>query len=147
MAKYHISTTTGKPALCKAKKKCPLGGESIHFNASTRQEANEHYEKHLSKNNNGNHTSKKQSAIKFDVPQSIKSDRNCNRKIRRLYSSGMNVSFYTKKEEIISQKQENKKEHLVDSQSSDIDFITDDVNEIITREEILKLGSPFKSTV
>lgn len=42
MAKYHI-TAKGNPGLCRATKRCPLGGENEHY--STKEEAQKAYEK------------------------------------------------------------------------------------------------------
>lgn len=44
--KYHISPDTGRPNICRAQHKCPIGGEDEHY--SSKEEARAGFEKQMS---------------------------------------------------------------------------------------------------
>lgn len=79
---------------------------------------------------------------KLSVPESIGKEK--TRQVRKLYSSGMSISFISSIDDLPKRDTSGKRSATaVDSKHSDIDFFTDDVK--VDREAILAMGNPFKS--
>lgn len=146
MYRYHISDTTKKVERCRAdKQKCPLKTDTTHFDAQTPQEAEEKFQKYMG-NKYGNFTTRRNRRATQQIPQTIKNDRNCQRKIRRLSSSGMEVQYVSTEDELFHQKKTAKNsDHLVDNPISHIDFVPEEVT--IDKERIFKISNPLKAGV
>lgn len=99
---------------------------------------------------------KKETSRKFnkrkglEIPKSVLQNQKSNRKVKRLYSMGMNVGFVSSYDSLsdknasqVSTGKHRNAESLIDSPSSDVDFFTDDISGM-NREELLAAGNPLR---
>ena len=84
MVKYHISPASGRPNICRAKVKCPIGGESDHY--ASKEEARAAYEKKMSQDL-GNVSTTTRKATRLSLEEELKkaTPDNIDGKLAELY--------------------------------------------------------------
>lgn len=144
MAKYHKSPSNPKKTIrCRAKGDCPFAKSGgVVVNAQNSDEA----KKQIAKRETAQKRTKRKG---LEIPKSVLQNQKSNRKVKRLYSMGMNVGFVSSYEDLhsrdssrISTGKHHNAESLINAPSSDVDFFTDDINGM-NREELIAQGNPL----